>query len=156
MMLSNAPRLTGLWSGTGTRIVIVSPLLHHLMTPSFRTAANPFCSSMRQISDPERTRSLPNRNLDLSYENLVAKTPCDFGRVGCLEEQREALDKVRTRLFNGRTLTRDVQFWAQRHETVALAFNNGGQGVRWSYDQVYSSSPGRVVAKPPKCADYSW
>jgi hypothetical protein len=50
--------------------------------PRWRTATNPFCSRIRQTSDPERTRSLPNRDLNLSHENLAARAPGDFGRGG--------------------------------------------------------------------------
>src|ERR1022692_2945769 len=72
--------------------------------PLWRTATNPFCSRIRQISEPERTRSLPNRNLNLSHEDFVAKTPGDFRRVGHFEEQRKRLDEVRTRFFNWRAV----------------------------------------------------
>jgi hypothetical protein len=39
----------------------------------------------------------------------VAKTPGDFRRVGCFEEQRERLDEVRARFFNGYTLARNIE-----------------------------------------------
>jgi hypothetical protein len=43
--------------------------------PRCRTATNPFCSRMRQTSEPESTRSLPNRYLNLRYEDLVVGSP---------------------------------------------------------------------------------
>src|ERR1039458_4325041 len=50
--------------------------------PRWRTAANPFYSRIRQISEPERTRSLPNRHLNLSHENFAVKALGDFGWGG--------------------------------------------------------------------------
>lgn len=42
------------------------------------------------------------------------------------EEKRKRLDQVGARLFHGRALTGDVQFRAQGHESVALAFDDRG------------------------------
>ena len=53
--------------------------LHNPMLPRCRTGTNPFCSRIRQTSDPG-TRSLPNRYLDLRDENFAAEAPTDFGR----------------------------------------------------------------------------
>ena len=87
----------------GTVIVVVSKRFCMIRwLPRWRTAANPFCSRMRQISEPERTRSLPNRNLNLGHEDLVVKAPGDFGRGRRLEEQRDRLDEVGSRLFSER------------------------------------------------------
>jgi hypothetical protein len=36
---------------------------------------------------PEKTRSLPNCNLDARHEYLVVQTRLDFGRIGGLEKQ---------------------------------------------------------------------
>lgn len=67
---------------------------------------------MRQISKPERTRSLPNRDLNLSHEDFVVRAPGDF-RWGCsLEEQSEGLDKVCSRFFNRHTFASDVELRA--------------------------------------------
>jgi hypothetical protein len=43
---------------------------------------------IRQISEPERTRSLPNRHLNLSDKDLVVKAAGDFGRGGCFKKER--------------------------------------------------------------------
>src|ERR1035438_998397 len=94
--------------------------------PLWRTATNPFCSRIRQTSEPERTRSLPNGHLNLSYEDLVVRASCDFGWGGRFEKQRERLDQVGSRLFNRCTLARNIEFRAQRHETVVLTFDNCG------------------------------
>jgi hypothetical protein len=102
--------------------------------PCWRTAANPCCSRIRQTSEPERTRSLLNRHLNLSHENLVVKAPDDFGRGGRFEEQRERFNEVDSRFFNRRTLARDIEFRAQRHKPVILTFDNRGQALRWLHD----------------------
>src|ERR1035437_3109015 len=94
--------------------------------PRWRTAANPFCSRIRQASEPERTRSLPNRHLNLSHENFVVQTTGDFGRVGRFEEQGERLNEVGPRFFNRRTHARNVEFRAQRYKTVVFTFDNCG------------------------------
>jgi hypothetical protein len=46
-------------------------------------------AKIRQTSPPTRTRSLPNRNLDLRYKDFAAEAPGNFGRVGGLEKQGE-------------------------------------------------------------------
>ena len=74
----------------------------------------------------ERTWRLPNRNLNLCHEDLVVKPSGDFGRVGRFKKQRERLDEVGSRFFNRGTLARDIEFRAQRHETVVLTFNDCG------------------------------
>jgi len=94
--------------------------------PRWRTIANPFCSRIRQTSEPERTRSLPNRHLNLSHEDFVVKAPRDFGRVGRFEEQRERLDEVGSRFFNRRTLARNIELRAQRHKSVLLTLDDRG------------------------------
>jgi hypothetical protein len=54
--------------------------LHDLMTAALTHGNEPFCSRIRQTSEPERTRSLPNRYLDLSYKDLAVSPPSDFRR----------------------------------------------------------------------------
>lgn len=75
---------------------------------------------------PGRTRSLPNRHLNLSHKNFVVKTSGDFGGGGGFEEQREGLDEIRLGFFNGSTIARNVEFRPQRHKTVVFTFDNGG------------------------------
>src|ERR1039457_5670282 len=95
--------------------------------PRWRTAANPFYSRIRQISEPERTRSLPNRHLNLSHENFAVKALGDFGWGGRFEEQRERLNEVGSRFFSRRTLAGNVELRAQRYKTVVLSFDNRGR-----------------------------
>jgi len=150
-MLSSVPRRTGSWSGTGTVVVVVSKRFCMIRwLPRWRTAANPFCSRIRQTSEPERTRSLPNRNLNLSHEDFVAKTPGDFRRVGHFEEKRKRLDEVRTRFFNGRTVARNIELGAQRHKSIVLTLDNRGYALCWPHDP---SLPQFHLAVAP-CAPY--
>jgi hypothetical protein len=101
-------------------------LLHDPMAASLADCDESVCSRIRQTSDPERTRSLPNRDLNLSHENLVARAPGDFGRGGSFEEQRKRLDEVSSRFFNGGALARDVELRAQRHKNVVLTLDDRG------------------------------
>ncbi len=59
--------------------------------PQWRTATNPFRSSIRQTSSPKRTRSLPNRNLDLGNKDFVAEAAGDLGGIRGFEEQGKCL-----------------------------------------------------------------
>jgi len=102
---------------------------------------------MRETSEPERTRSLPNRHLDLRHEDFAVKAPVDFGRRGCLEEQCERLDEVGSRLFNGRPLTRDVKLRAQGYETVALTLYDRGYAVRWLHSPSLQQLPARSLSR---------
>src|SRR5829696_7606685 len=88
--------------------------------PRVLAARNPFCSRIRQISLPERTRSLPNQYLDLSHEHLVVRSACNFRGVGCLKEQRESFYQICSRLFNGCTLTRNIELRTQCDKTIVL------------------------------------
>jgi hypothetical protein len=69
---------------------------------------------------------LPNRHLDLSYKNFVVTISGDFGCRCRFEKQRESLDEIRSRFFNGRAVARNVKLWAQRDETIVFTLDNGG------------------------------
>ena len=122
--------------GTAWRVIVkrnrncyrgrLQTLLHDPMAASLADCDESVFSRIRQISDPERTRSLPNRNLNLRHENFVAGAPGDFGRGGSFEEQRKRLDEVSSRFFNGGTVARDVKLRAQRHKNVVLTLDNRG------------------------------
>lgn len=83
-----------------------------------------------QTSRPERTRSLPNRNLDLSDNQLPAVPPAHLSRLCCLEKQRQGFHQVRACFFEGRALTGDIQFRTQRDEAIVLRLNDSGQALR--------------------------
>jgi len=110
--------------------------------PCWRTSTNPCCSRIRQTSEPERTRSLPNRHLDLSDENLVVKTSGDFGWGGRLKEEGERLYEIDSRFFNRPAFARNVEFRAQRHKSVVFTFDNRGQALRRLHAPSLHHSPG--------------
>ena len=97
-----------------------------LWLPRWRAGTNPCCSKILQISEPERTRSLPNRHLDLGYEYFTLKSPGNLGRRCGFEEERKRLDKFGASLFNRPALTGDIQLRTQCYESVVLAFNDRG------------------------------
>lgn len=92
--------------------------------PRSRIATNPFCSSTRQTSSPDRTRSLPNGNLDLGDEHLAAETPDNFGPVGGFEEKSEGLNQIRFGFIDRSALARDVEFRAKRHKSRVFSFDD--------------------------------
>jgi hypothetical protein len=71
-----------------------------------------------------RTRSLPNRHLDLRHEDFVAVAPGDFRRVRCLEKKSQRLDQISAGLFDGCALARDIELREQRYKAVVLSFND--------------------------------
>ena len=132
---ARVPRRTGSCSGTGTVIVVSSQRFCMIRwLPFWRTGTNPFCSRMRQISKPERTQSLPNRELNLSYEHFSVESARDFGWAGCFEEERERLNEVGAGFFNGCALAGDVEFRAERDETLVLAFDECCYSLRRLHD----------------------
>ena len=76
-------------------MVTVVPSMHFCIMrwlPRWRTARSPFLSRMWHTSEPDGTRTLPNRNLDLGHEDFAAKPASNFGWVGRLEKERESFD----------------------------------------------------------------
>ena len=74
--------------GTGT-VTVPAPSVFCMTTwlPRLLTSSNPCAARIRQTCRPERTRSLPNRNLDLGHVDLGAQAPLDFLGGGRLEEK---------------------------------------------------------------------
>jgi len=67
----SVPMRISRWSGTGT--VIVEPSVRFCMTtwlPRRGTSTKPWPASSTHTSLPERTRSLPNGDLKVRYEDL--------------------------------------------------------------------------------------
>src|ERR1022692_1236283 len=88
---------------------------------------------------PKRTRSLPNRDLNLSHENHVAGAPGDFGRGGSFRRTSVSASMRLVRASsNGRALARDVELRAQRHKNV-----------------VTKTSSSRSIIAVKRCADPS-
>jgi len=76
------------WSGTGT-VIVVGPCLFCMMTwlPRLLISLKLWAARMAQTCRPERTRSLPKRDLDLRHVELALESRFDlFGR-GTVEKQ---------------------------------------------------------------------
>ena len=87
MIESSVPMRNSEWSGVGT--VTVRPASTFWTTtwlPHCLASTKPWEARMRQTSRPERTRSLPNGDLDLRHVDLSTKVPVDFLGGGRLEE----------------------------------------------------------------------
>ena len=88
MMLDSVPSVSSAWSGTGTVVVVLPDRCCMTMRlPRCRTTENPWPSRIWHTSRPERTRSLPNRDLDARDEHFAVQPSGNLGRIGGLEEQ---------------------------------------------------------------------
>lgn len=96
-------------------------LLHHEWLPRLRTSTKPCLARIAHTSRPERTRSLPNGNLDLCHENLAVEPSLRLLSRSCFEEQFQRFFEIRTCFLNGAALAGDVNFRAQSHISM-----NGG------------------------------
>jgi len=85
---------------------------------------NPFCSRILQTSKPARTRSLPNRDLDLSYEDLAVEAARNLGWGGGFEKERKRFNEVRTCLFDRIALACDVEFRAECYKPVVFTLDD--------------------------------
>src|ERR1700682_126160 len=123
IILSRVPRRTELWSGTGTVSVVPwSRLCMMQWLPRLRTCANPCDSRIWHTSEPERTRSLPNRHLNLRHEHLAVQPARDFRLVRGLKEEGQRLDEVRACFLDGGSLTCNVKLRTQRNKAIVFSF----------------------------------
>ena len=81
-------------------------------------------------SSPERTLSLPNRDLALDHKHFAVHTAGDLAVIGHFEKQRQRLDQIGSRLFNGGALARVIDFRAKRHEPAVFSFDDRRQAPR--------------------------
>lgn len=79
---------------------------------------------MRQTSLPERTRSLPNRDLNLRYEYFRVSAARDLRLVRYFEEQRERFHEIGSSFLNRGALTGDVEFRTRSDEAVVFPLND--------------------------------
>lgn len=87
-MLNSVPVLNCGCNGTGTvTVVSASRFCMIAWLPLVRTFRKPLDSRIRHASAPDRTRSLPNRYLNLCHENIRVQAALDFRRVSRLEEE---------------------------------------------------------------------
>jgi len=78
----------------------------------------------------ERTLNLPNRHLNLSDEDLTVQPPCNFGRSGGLEKERQGFDEIGARLLDCGTLACDIELGAQGDKAIVFALNNSRHSLR--------------------------
>jgi len=120
-MLNRVPHRIMHWDWNRNRRSFKAQLQDAVAT-SLSYDYNPCRRRMPQISRPEGTRSLPNRNLNLSYENLVVETPSYLRRVRRLEKQGERLNQIRSGLLDRGPLARNVEFRAQCDKAIVFPF----------------------------------
>src|ERR1035438_9419703 len=101
---------------------------------SWTRSRRPLRSKIRPSTQPTFRRTPQRKRVIAHHENFVVKTPGDLRRVGSFEEQRNRLDEVCSRFFNGCTLARDIELRAQRHKSVALTLDNRGEALCWLHD----------------------
>lgn len=87
MILARVPILNSLWSGTGTVIVVCGNCCcMTIWLPRRRTSTNPWLRRMETTWEPERTRSLPNLNLQGRQVEFLVEPVLDFLRAGRLKK----------------------------------------------------------------------
>lgn len=159
MMDWSVPMRSSAWSGTGT--VMVVPATRFCITtwlPRRRTSTKPWPESSAQTSFPEKTRSLPNRDLQAGDEDLGVQSVLHLARFRALEEEPEGLDEVGARLLDGGALARDVQLRAKGNVSVALALDDPGQladhgCLAWGFTPLSSSNPLLRLGSRPSMDD---
>jgi ABC-type metal ion transport system substrate-binding protein len=91
--------------------------------PRRRTSTNPCNARISQTSRPERTRSLPNADLNLRYENFAAHASLNFVARSAFKEQLKSFSQILASRLHSLALAGDVQFWTQGDETIVFALN---------------------------------
>jgi hypothetical protein len=97
--------------------------------PRRRTSWNPYVSKIAQTCCPERLRSLPNRDLNLSYENLGMQTLLNLRGSRRLEKQCQSFYQVGARFLDGSALTGDIEFRTKGDVSIAVSFDHGCQAA---------------------------
>jgi len=95
---------------------------------------NPLRSRIWQTSGPERTRSLPNRNLDLSHEHFAMEPAGNLRLVRSLEKQGKGFDEVCSRLLDRLSLACNIELRTKRDKAIPFAFDNRGQALLALHD----------------------
>lgn len=138
--LNNVPARTAPWRGTGTVTVVPSSRFCIMRwLPRWRTARKPCTSRIWQISRPDRTRSLANRDLNLGHQHLAVIAPLHLGRICSFKKKSERFHQIRPGLFDRSALTGNVEFRAQRHKGVVFPLNDRCQALRPLHD--FESTP---------------
>jgi hypothetical protein len=105
----------------------LDPLLHDDVAPTVSDWTNPCSARILHTSRPDSTRSLPNRNLQTRYKDLTVETVLYFRGISRFKEQFDGFYQIASSLFDGVTLTRDVQFRTQGHIAIVLPFYDAGK-----------------------------
>src|SRR5258705_5049794 len=95
--------------------------------PRRLASRKPRCCSIRQVSRPERTRSLPIRGLELRHEDVFPPAFLHLSWIGRLDEKRDGLLQVVQGIFDRDALAGNVQLRAQSHLQVALPLDDRGE-----------------------------
>ena len=93
--------------------------------PVRRTSVKPLAASILQTSRPERTRSLPNRDLQTRHEDFIVHALLYLAGIGGFKEKLQRFLQIAPCLFNAAALARDVELRAQRDVTAVFLFNDG-------------------------------
>jgi segregation and condensation protein A len=72
---------------------------------------------------------LPNRDLNLSYENLGMQRLLNLCESRRLEKQRQGLYQVGARFFDGSALTGDIELRTKGDVSIAVSFDHGCQAA---------------------------
>ena len=86
--------------------------------------ANPWPASIWQTSSPERTRSLPNRDLQLGHVDLVGEASDNFIRRSRLEKKLECLLKIGACFLDCVALAAHIELGAECHEAAVFRVND--------------------------------
>jgi len=77
--------------------------------------------------EPQSTRSLPNKHLDLSDENITHQSLFDFRRRRAFEKKFKSLTKIIIGILDRVTLAGNIQLGTKGHEAIAFGLNDCGQ-----------------------------
>jgi hypothetical protein len=87
--------------------------LHYDVTSTMTDGLKPFPSRIVHASRPERTRGLPNRDLEARHVDFRLHSPPNFLIAGRFEKELDRHFEIPASFFNGVTLMCNVQFRAQ-------------------------------------------
>ena len=82
---------------------------------------------MAQTCRPERTRNLPNRDLDLRHVEFALQSRLDFASRGAGEKQIQRFPQVIARLLDRVALAGDIRFRTKGNLSRPFAFDDRGQ-----------------------------
>jgi len=84
---------------------------------------------MRQTWRPERTRSLPNHDIERGDIDLAVQVIGDLGRPGYLEEQRQRFLEIGVGPRDRVALAGDADLGTRGDVAVSLAFDDGSEAT---------------------------